>query len=103
MLRVVTHSKEALSPRIRKDELTIEVIDLAKPSMRSDTKACHRMDQRSTNEEVDQWTKLAIGFKDDGMINVHKLIKWGTTWWCPMTMNQQLHDEAGLQGRANDS
>jgi hypothetical protein len=52
MLRAVTQGEEALSPRIRKDELTIEVIVLAKPSMRSDTQACHGMDQRGTNEEV---------------------------------------------------
>jgi hypothetical protein len=35
-------------------ELTNEVVDLTKSSRRSDTKVCHAMDQRSTDEEVDQ-------------------------------------------------
>jgi hypothetical protein len=51
-------------------------------------KASHVMDQRSTNQEVDQWTKLVIGFKDDKTINGHKVIERGTSWWSPAMMNQ---------------
>jgi hypothetical protein len=47
--------------------------------------------------------KFAIGFKDDGTIMSHKVIERGTTWWGPAMMNQQLHDEAGLQVQADDS
>jgi hypothetical protein len=70
------------------NELTNVVVDLVKSSRRSDMKASHVMDQRSTNQEVDQWTKLVIGFKDDRTINGHKVIERGTTWWSPAMMNQ---------------
>jgi hypothetical protein len=46
--------EEELGPRISKEELTNGVIDLTKSSRRSDTKACHAMDQRST---MKRWIK----------------------------------------------
>jgi hypothetical protein len=52
MLRAVTQCEEAIGPKISKDELTNGAVDLVKTSMRSNTKACHVMDQRSTNERM---------------------------------------------------
>jgi hypothetical protein len=51
--RAVTQGKEMLGRWTSKGELTDGVVDLAK-SMRSDTKACHAMDQGSTNKDVDE-------------------------------------------------
>jgi hypothetical protein len=50
--------EQALGRMISKDALTNGVVDLAKSSMRSDTKARHVMDQRSTNEEVGPMDKV---------------------------------------------
>jgi hypothetical protein len=55
------------------------VVDLAKSTRRSDMKACHTMDQGSTNKDVDEMMKLTIGFKDNEMMNVHKFVKQETT------------------------
>jgi hypothetical protein len=41
-----------------KGDLTNGVIDLVKSSRGSDTKACHVMDQRNTNEEVGQMDEV---------------------------------------------
>jgi hypothetical protein len=57
MLRAVTLRKEELGPKIC-SELINGVIDLAKPSRGDDAKVCHTMDQRNTNEEVDQMDKV---------------------------------------------
>jgi hypothetical protein len=54
MLRAITLGEEVLGPRISKDELTNGVIDTVKPSRGSDTKVCHMMGQRSTNEKGNQ-------------------------------------------------
>jgi hypothetical protein len=56
--RAVTQGEERLGPRTSKGELINGVVDLAKSSRRGDTKACHVMDQRSTNEEVDPMDKV---------------------------------------------
>jgi hypothetical protein len=42
--------EEGLGPQISKGELTNRVVDLAKSSRRSDTKACHAMGQGGTNK-----------------------------------------------------
>jgi hypothetical protein len=62
---------------ICKEKLTIAMIDLAKSSRRTDMKACHAMGQRSTTKRWINWTKFAIGFNDDEMINDHKVIHEG--------------------------
>jgi hypothetical protein len=46
--------EETLGPRISKDELANEVIALTKSSRRSNTKACHAMDQGSI---MKRWIK----------------------------------------------
>jgi hypothetical protein len=53
------------------------MIDLAKSSRRTEMKACHVMGQRSTMKRWINWIKFAIGFKDDEMINDHKVIHEG--------------------------
>jgi hypothetical protein len=50
--------RRVLGQRISKGELTNRVIDRAKPSRRSDMKACHTMDPRSTNDEGNQMDKV---------------------------------------------
>jgi hypothetical protein len=50
--------EEVLGQRISKGELTNRVIDRAKPSRRSDMKACHVMDPRSTNDKGNQMDKV---------------------------------------------
>jgi hypothetical protein len=52
MLRSVTQGEERLGPQTSKGELINRVVDLVNSSRKGDTKACHTMDQRSTNEEV---------------------------------------------------
>jgi hypothetical protein len=81
MLRVIMQGKEALSPRIRKDELTNGVIDLAKPLIEGVTRRCSMwgIKEAQTIRQI-QWAKSMIGFKDDRMINDHEVIEQGTTW-----------------------
>jgi hypothetical protein len=80
MLRVVTQGEEGLGPRINKEELTIRVIDSTKSLRRSDMKACHVMDQRSTTKRWIKRTKFSICFKDDGTMNGHKFVPQRSTW-----------------------
>jgi hypothetical protein len=50
------------------------VIDFVKSLRRSDMKACHMMDQRSTTKRWIKRTNFAIGFKDNRLMNGHKVI-----------------------------
>jgi hypothetical protein len=59
--KVVMQDEKGLGPRIRKEELINEVIDLEKSSRSSNMKTCHTMDQRSTTEGQIKWTKFIIG------------------------------------------
>jgi hypothetical protein len=51
-------NEEVLGPRISKGELTNRVIDIAKPLRRINTKECHTMDPRSTNNKGDQMDEV---------------------------------------------
>jgi hypothetical protein len=77
MLRAVTQGEDGLSPWTSKGELTNGVVDLVKSSRRSDTKACHLMDKGAQMKRWIKWMIFAIGFKDDEMINDHKIINEG--------------------------
>jgi hypothetical protein len=79
MVRVVMQGEEGLGLGISKEELTIRVID-SKSLRRSDTKACHAMNQRSTTKRWIKWMKLAIGFKDGGTMDGHKSVQQESTW-----------------------
>jgi hypothetical protein len=96
MVRVVTQGEEGLGLGVSKEELTIRVIDSMKSSTRSDMKACHTMDQRSTMKRWIKWKKLAIGFKDGGTMNGHKFVQQGSTWYVLVIMTQQLQGDTGL-------
>jgi hypothetical protein len=51
MPRVVTHKQRGKKTWISKDEITNRVTDMAKPTRESDTKVCHAMNLRSTNNK----------------------------------------------------
>jgi hypothetical protein len=55
--------EERLGPQTSQGELTNEVVDLAKSSRRSDTKACHAMDQGGKNEGVDEMDEVQYGLQ----------------------------------------
>jgi hypothetical protein len=56
--RTVMQGEERLGPQTSMGELTNGVVDLVKSSRRSDTKACHAMDQGSTHEEVNEMDEV---------------------------------------------
>jgi hypothetical protein len=67
--------EEVLGPRISKGEVTNGVTNIANTLRGSDTKVCHTMDQGAQTKRWIKRMKPAIGFKDDGTINGHKVIK----------------------------
>jgi hypothetical protein len=51
-------SSHTQAMRVSRNGFTHGMIDLAKSSRRSDMRACHAMDRRSTNQEVDQMNEV---------------------------------------------
>jgi hypothetical protein len=69
--RAVMQGEEGLGPRTCKGDLTNGVIDLAKSLRGSDTKVCHAMDQRNTNEEVGQMDDVIPDFESKTKYSSH--------------------------------